>query len=309
MDLRVTLQTMVNRALAHSRRQTDALGKLQEQASTGKRIVLPHDDPLNAVAVINAKAQDVRLDSDLNNIRTARTSLDVGVASLQAANNILVKARELVIEASNSANDPNAFAGLAGEVEALLGRMIDVANTQHNGQYIFAGTKTDTVPFTQDSLGNLVYQGGEARAVVPVSASQTVDTFYTGSEVFQPGPSSTSLDAFEALAALRDDLRNTQGLSPGDQVRAISQRLADLDRVRNNVLEVMGEQSASLQNLEGVETHAQDVQLETRKLAGELESADLADVVVKLQAQENLFRLTLATSAQLFDTSLLEFLR
>jgi flagellar hook-associated protein 3 FlgL len=312
VDLRITLQTISARALSYSRSQTDALGKLQEQASSGKRINLPEDDPLDAVAALHARAQDVRLDSELTNIRTARTSLDVGVSTLDAANKVFIKARELAIEASHSANDQNALNAIATEVEALQKQLFEIANTQHNGQYLFAGDATDTVPFVRDASGNVTYQGGSARAEVPVSPSQTVATFYVGSDVFRPVPTGSTTptyDAFAALAGLHDDLRNTAGRSSADQAKAISDRLGSLDAARNGVLEAMGEMSANLQNLEGLENHAGDVQLETKKLVGDLEGADMADVVIKLQSQENLFRLTLATSARMFDQNLLDFLK
>ncbi len=488
MDLRLTLQTTVNRALSSTRLQTDALGKLQEQASSGKRINLPEDDPLGSAAVINARAQDTRLDSDLSNIQTARTTLDVGVSTLQSANQIFIKARELAIEGSSSANDQTALNALATEVDALYKQLVEVANTQHNGQYLFAGARTNTVPFATNAAGTVTYQGGDARAELPVSTSQTVSSFYVGSEVFQARQRGTSVytgstgaapgsgtdsttgqgtlviahtattfgvsqttsknsgvaagtgsaagdtvlgpaganvlslvdtsgtgaggtvslnggpavaftsadanlkvtgpggeivylntqniaagfdsgvdgkvpltatgtaaasggaavalnftgnqtvtdanggvtnvdtsnvrragttsvsytgtyDAFQALAALRDDLRNPRGLSGTDQAKTISARLGDLDRARNNILEVVGEQSATLQNLDGLESHAQDVQLSTKKLITDKESADVADIVVKLQSQQNQFRLTLATSAKLFDQSLLDFIK
>ena len=488
MDLRITLQTISNRALTYSRQQTDALGKLQLQASTGKRINLPEDDPLGAVAALSARAQDNRLGSDLSNIQDARTALNVGVSSLQAANRVFVKARELAIEASSSVNDGNAFTGLATEVDALIEQLVEIANTQDNGRYIFGGTRTDVAPFAPDAAGNYAYKGADLRAEVPVSVSRLVATFYVGREIFQPGQRGPSVytgstgaaagtgtdsatgqgtlvvahtattyglslttnassgvapgtgsaagdtvigpagvhalrlvdtsgtgasgtvslnggpavawtsaddnlkvtgpngevvylntqaitagfdsaadgnvpltgngtiaasggpavainftgnqtvtdpsggvthvntanvrsagtthvsytgtyDAFQSLQALRDDLRNTRGLNSREQIESISARLGDLDRVRGNILEAMGEQSANLQNLDGLQVYAEDVQLETRKLVGEIESADLADVVIKLQAQQNLFQLTLATSARLFDQSLLDFLR
>ncbi len=116
-------------------------------------------------------------------------------------------------------------------------------------------------------------------------------------------------DAFQILLALRDDLRNLRGLPQTQQLESISQRIEELDRVRAGVLQSVGEQSATLQNLDGLETHILDVQLTTRKLISALEDADLSQIVIHLQAQENLLRLTLASTARLFDQSLLDFLR
>ena len=103
----------MNRALANSRRQTDRLAVLQQQASTGSRLLNPSDDPLDTVAVLGAKAQDQRLDAYLGNIRDARSALDVSGSSLTEANRILTKARDLALEGANGTNEGIAFEGLA----------------------------------------------------------------------------------------------------------------------------------------------------------------------------------------------------
>ena len=53
----------------------------------------------------------------------------------------------------------------------------------------------------------------------------------------------------------------------------------------------------------------QDRQLESQKQAGEIESADVSDIVLHLQEQQNLLQLTFASTARVLDLSLLDFLR
>jgi len=117
-----------------------------------------------------------------------------------------------------------------------------------------------------------------------------------------------SADAFQALIALRDDLRNTRGLSEQKQLAAISRQVSELDRVRTNILDTVGEQSASLENLDNLESHLQDLQLTTKKLIGNLEDADISQVVLNLQQQQNLLQLTLGATARVMSVSLLDFL-
>jgi flagellar hook-associated protein 3 FlgL len=116
-------------------------------------------------------------------------------------------------------------------------------------------------------------------------------------------------DAFEILMTLRDDLRNLRGLTEGEQLEAISSKIGELNRVRDNILNVVGEQSASLQHLEAMESFSLDVQLRAKELTANLEDADLSQLVLEMQSRENLLRLALAASARLYDQSLLDFLR
>ncbi|HKI33796.1 MAG TPA: flagellar hook-associated protein FlgL [Gemmataceae bacterium] len=308
MNLRISLQSMVNTSVYYEQQQTTALTHLQAEASSGNRILTPDDDPLGSVAVINYNSQDANFNTDLANINTATDTLNVGVSTLQNVNNILTQAKQLAIEGTNSGNDANSLSSLGDQVNALLQQLVTAANTQNNGQYIFGGTKSSTPPFVTDASGNVNYVGGTDRASVPVGSSQAVDTFYTGSEVFQP-PSAGSQNAFQVLAGLRDDLLNTQNLSSPDQMQALSNSLGPLSTVSDNVLRVAGQQSASLQNLSGLQSQLQSVQLQTKQLSGNIQSADMASVVTELQAQQNLLQATLDTTAKMFSQSLLDFIK
>jgi flagellar hook-associated protein 3 FlgL len=53
----------------------------------------------------------------------------------------------------------------------------------------------------------------------------------------------------------------------------------------------------------------QDTQVELRSRLGELEEADLAELVVRLQTQQNQLLLVLGATAQVLQPSLLDFLR
>lgn len=310
MDLRITPETMRARVLAQTQQQTALLGKLREQASTGKEVLLPSDDPVRLGGLLAAKAQDGRLEAYLTNLRQGRISLDVSVSALQEAGDILSQARAIAVEGSQSTNSPEAREALAQQLDQLLARLLDVANTQHQGRFLFAGAATATQPFVVsavDAQGRpsaVAYQGAYERNEVPISGQQGVATFYSGQQIFQSGTD----DAFRTLITVRDDLRNVANMPETQQLETLSGRLADLDRVRDNVLDSLGEQAAGLENMQSLENYLMDVQLAARKTVSELEDVDLSQIVVQLQAQENLLRLTLATAAQVMGPSLLDYL-
>ena len=191
MDLRVTPLTLLNRTVAGARLHADALGRLQEQASTGLRLLRPSDGPLDTIAVLADKSDLSRFSTNLTNIRDARTTLDLSVSALQEGSDILSSARQIAIEGAQASNDGTSFESLASEVDGLIQRTLNVANTQQNGRYLFSGTATLTQPFTVsagDSQGrpsSVVYGGGNQRVVATVGKQETLATFYPGSEVFQ----------------------------------------------------------------------------------------------------------------------------
>ena len=190
MELRITPQTLLNQAIYNAQIQTTALGNAQEQAATGKKILVPSDDPLGTVTVLANHAQDQQFDTDLTNINDATNTLNDSVSTLDSASNILTQAKTLAGEGNNAATDPASYQTLASQVNDLLNQLVSLANTQNTGQYLYGGTATTQPPFsvTSDSQGNIqsvTYNGASDRGSSIIGQQQTVDTYYAGSEIFQ----------------------------------------------------------------------------------------------------------------------------
>lgn len=191
MELRITPQTTLARALAQTSLQTARLGKLQIQAATGKKILLPSDDPARLGSLVRNQGQDQRLDTYLSNLREARSSLDLSVSYLRQGSDILQQGRNLALEAAQSTNDPQAHEAIAQQVDRLLERLLEAANSQHNGRFLFSGTASDQRPFQVTGIDNqgrpsgVAYVGAATRDGVPVNSQQVIPTLYAGSGIFQ----------------------------------------------------------------------------------------------------------------------------
>jgi flagellin-like hook-associated protein FlgL len=192
-----------------------------------------------------------------------------------------------------------------------------------NGEVVYVDTTAITPGFSGDVAitadGTLSVDNGLSEVLIDFSANQvvtdsqsgavtnvnTINTRRTGTERLDY---SGSYDAFQILMTLRDDLRNTRGLSDHEQAEVLSRHVGELDRVREGILQVIGEQSASLEHLSSLDQRLGDMRLEAQKQAGEIESADISELVLHLQEQQNLLQLTFASSAGVLDLSLLDFL-
>ncbi len=88
----------------------------------------------------------------------------------------------------------------------------------------------------------------------------------------------------------------------------MQRRIGDLDRVHDHLLEVVSEQSVSLENLSELQNRAETYQLETARALAEMESTDVAEAILQMQATQNALQFTYAASVQLMQTSVLDFL-
>lgn len=305
MNVRVTGQTQSAATIAHLRRQSAAMAAYTEQASSGLRVQRASDDPARYAALVQARADGARLDGYAGTAADATSTLDAGVSALGDANQVLVRAKQIAQEGINATTDPQARQALAAEADGLLARLTRAANTQVEGRYLFGGTATDTPPFQTDASGATVYAGAADRGRALIGpGGQTADTRYAGGAIFQ----SAGADAFAALRGLRDDLRNAT-LTDADRARVLTGRLTSLDAARTAVSGAVAEQSSTLAGLDALQTRVADLKLTAAVRAGDLEGADYAEAVVKMQEQQGSLQATMAVAAKLFETSLLDFIR
>ena len=302
MAMRITPQVMVANAVYNAQKQTNQLSILQQQASTGLRILQPSDDPLGELQVLGDQAQSNRLDTYQQNIADAQAKLNSSVSTLNQVSDLLTQAKSLALQGSNSTNSPEAYQAMGTQVDSILNEVTQLANTQQNGVYLYGGTASQTTPFTVNAQGQVEYNGSAQAVSEPINQGQQVQTLYNGSQVFQ------SLDVFQILGTLRDALRNTS-MPSGSQAAAVQQTLDELDRVNTGVLNVVGQQSASLQNLQGLNQHLQNVQLQTKQQISDIQNVDITQVVVGMQEQQNLLQATLYSASHVLSLSLLDFLK
>lgn len=116
-------------------------------------------------------------------------------------------------------------------------------------------------------------------------------------------------DVFQSLIELRNDLLNRRDLSPQEWTDAMDRRVEDVQRVYGFLLDVIGEQAVSLENLDAIEARSEDLQLELKISLADLEAADIAEAAVLLQSEQTALQFTYAATTRLMDTSLLDFLR
>ncbi len=310
MNIRVTAQTQTASALANFRRQQTNVARTQDQISTGLRIATASDGPADYVAINEAKSSSRRSVTYTQTLTDAATDLNTSVSALQEGNDALVRAKQIAQEGVDATLDTSSRSALATEVDSLIDRMVRAGNVQSDGKYLFGGTAVETPPFVVTAVNPggqptaVSYTGADTRASGLISPNQTVDTKHVGSQVFQK----SGADAFAALIALRDTLRDAS-LTDQQRSAALSQQVGTVDAARNGLAESTGEQAAALASIQAIGFRVSDLKLSADTRSSDLESTDYAAAVVQLREQDNAFQATLAISAKLFQTSLIDFLR
>ncbi len=118
-----------------------------------------------------------------------------------------------------------------------------------------------------------------------------------------------TVNAFDTLQGIADDLDNTSGLDTNAQSQRLNVWLGELDRNHQNVLQATSILGARSQQLGNIATRLGDASTQVKGLLSTVEDADYSQVVLDMTRAEQTLQLTQATSVRVLQNSLLNFLK
>jgi flagellar hook-associated protein 3 FlgL len=272
------------------------LGRTQLEVSSGRRLHEASDDPTGT-------AQLNRLRSELADLGAIKDGVSFGVtvlaaqdAALEETLSLLTRARELAAQHANDLSTPAARQQAALEIEELERGLLTLANTRVAGRYVFAGLATGDTPFTQyDDPGFAVataYTGSADPFSIRTGPDDVTTRLTTpGDQVFG-----------DALAAI-DQLRVTldAGQRPTAELDALAAAADGISAERASI-------GGRARRLEDRLSEMANSVKDTKEIIGDVEDADLAEVVTELTQIQTALNATLQ-SAQVLQTSILDYFR
>jgi flagellar hook-associated protein 3 FlgL len=180
-----TAQYYGTQAADYQRNFNKALATASE-ASSLQRINTAADDPIGAGRLLQLGQQSAMLDQYKSNIDTTKSALTVQESTLTAITSALQRAKEIGLAANNGIAtdaDRKAYASELGQIQQqVLGLM---NSKDANGNYLFAGSKTDTAPYSQNADGTYTYNGDQTQINLGIGDGLSVATNTTGWDAFQ----------------------------------------------------------------------------------------------------------------------------
>jgi flagellar hook-associated protein 3 FlgL len=160
------------------------LSQTQLALGNGKAIQTPSDNPAAAARAVDISSASAQNDQYTRNINAATTRLSTEETALSSAGNILDRVRTLTLQGVNGTQTDQSRQSIATELRQTLNQLVALGNTKDGqGEYIFAGSRTTTQPFTIDGL-SVSYGGDQTQRMVAAAAGLQVATGDSGDDVF-----------------------------------------------------------------------------------------------------------------------------
>jgi flagellar hook-associated protein 3 FlgL len=307
--MKISNAYMFNRAVDNMTSVQEKLSKTQAQMAAGKQVLMASDAPDQAASIERYRSLIQRQESYQNNLDSLNNRLKAEDTALSSVSNMLIRMKELSVQAANDTLGADDRRALATEMTGLRDQILSLANTQDsNGNYIFAGSRVKNPPFVSVGGEAPSYQGDQSRMPIPVGNQRTVLLNRPGAEVFarvvrtdQDG-NRTGIGFFQSLDDAIAAVKNSD--------RAGMQRgMAELDSLQSTVGLARAQVGTDQNVLQEQQDIVDDTTLTLKNALSGIEDLDYAEAVAKLNQQTLALQAAQGSFAKISQLNLFDYLR
>ena len=198
--MRITNNMLVNNMMNNIGNNLSRMDKYQQQLATGKKIVVPSDDPVVAARALKLRTDVSEVQQYKRNSTDAQSWMDITESAIGNVNDVLQRSRELAVEGSSSSLTPDDSKKIEQEISQLKNQLVNLGNSTYAGRYIFSGYKTDTKLLNDDGTFAINVNNTES-IKFEIGLGDDININVPGGELFNNGASA---------------MGNTNGVTTGD---------------------------------------------------------------------------------------------
>ena len=286
--MQISTNFLFDRASKQMSSLQNDLAKSQAQISVQKQVMSPSDAPDQNSVITRLKSVLTHNEGYTKALEAVQTRLESESTTLSSASDVLVRIKELAIQANNSTQGKTSRAAIATEMKGLRDQLLSLANaTDTTGNYIFSGSKVTTPAFASDPNGAVSYQGDQTRMSVAVGDQRNIALNRPGTNAFvrvvrsDGAGGNTGVGFFQAIDDLITGVRATDGTGGP----ALSRGLNEMDDLHRGVVLAQAESGTDMKVVEQQNAVLDDTQLTLKTALASVEDLDMAAAITLMQKQ------------------------
>ena len=269
---------------------SEELNKANEIATTGKSINNLSDDPVGLTQSLKIRSAISNIEQMGRNISHGNSWLTASESALTNVQNIISDTKALCVQMASGTIGSDQRVSAAVSVQNMLDEIVSLANTDVAGNYIFAGSKTDTIPFDQDGT----YNGDNNPFTIKISQNSTVEVGSDGEAVFGT--------VFNTLVDLKAALQS-------NDVGGIQDAMDKLDTHFDDISGKISDVGSKMNRMEIKDKIFQDLNFSNTERLSKIEDADIAEAIMNVKAAELTYQAALASSSKVMTLTLVDYLQ
>ena len=307
--MKISTSFLFDRATDRMSTIQNKLATTQAQLAVGKQILSPSDAPDQAAAIQRLKGEVQRQDSHMRTLQIAIRRYTAEETALSSSNDILIRMKELGLQASNDTLAPDDRKAIGMEMKALRDQLLSLGNTRDDsGNYLFSGTRVNTPAFAEDATGKVIYQGDQTQTRIPAGVERTVQFTRAGTDVFSrvvrdnPDQTKTSVGFFDALDQMIQGIDNSQ-------TQKIQQGVADMTQMHNNLTLAQAQNGSDQSVVQAQLDVLDETTLRIKSTLSEIEDLDYAEAVTRMNKEMMSLEAAMGSFQKISSLSLFDYIR
>ncbi|SDJ24558.1 flagellar hook-associated protein 3 [Pseudomonas abietaniphila] len=210
--MRISTAQYYEASAANYQRNYANVIKSGDEVSSQVKLNTAGDDPVGAARVLQLQQMNAMLTQYQTNASAVNTKGTHAESVLSSINTAIQRAQDLVIGAGSAAFSDKDRLANAAELKELQSQILGLMNSQDaDGSYLFAGSKSTTVPYAINPDGTYSYQGDQSKNNVDIGNGISTATNTTGWEAFEQAVNTTRTSATLTSPATNDGLVSMSG--------------------------------------------------------------------------------------------------
>lgn len=320
------MQTNLNRI-------TTDLQELRNQGATGLKFNKSSDDPGAIRPVLNTRTDIQETKRYLETMGNSGDKMASTDSHLSHVENILVRTKEIAINAVNSSLNQKDLNTLADEVGQLRNELLATSNAVVDGKYIFAGFQENTPPFVENKNYNAAdyrpndvdtwpyhYQGDNNPTRLEITSHEFLEVNLTGNEVFMGISNETattdytnlnvpagSIDLFSVLTRTEEAIRagNVDDVAgAGGSISAQIEKLEVAANQNRGHRSTLGNRAT---RVEAAMSQQKDAQIDLEQILSRYQDADIIQTYNDIIQKETAFQSALNITGRVSQISILDY--
>ncbi len=339
--MKVTENTTYRMLQTNLGRISTRLEDLRFEGSSGISLNRPSDDPASIRPVLTTRTQIRHNERYLETMGVTLDKMEATDGYLANVENVLVRAKELAINAVNGGLSNEDLSTLADEVAELRQQILDSANAKVDGKYIFAGYEENTIPFVPNpgyipatdpptpgqydpadsTTWPYYYQGDNNPTRLEITPGEFLQANLTGNDLFfgvtngswaaSPPAANQSdagrIDILGTLTRLEEAIRAgniDDPLGAGGSIQAQIDNLEVSADQERRLRSQLGNRAA---RVEAAMLHQEDVQVDLKSILSRYQDTDIIENFNEIVKQETAFQAALSITSKVSDISILDY--
>ncbi len=307
--MKISTSFLFDRATERMSTIQNKLATTQAQLAVGKQILSPSDAPDQAAAIQRLKGEVERQDSHMRTLQVAIRRYTAEETALSSSNDILIRMKELGLQAATDTLAPDDRKAIGMEMKALRDQLLSLGNTRDDsGNYLFSGTRVNTPAFAEDASGKVIYQGDQTQTRIPAGVERTVQFTRAGTDVFSrvvrdtPNQTSTSVGFFDALDQMIESIDTSQ-------TQQIQQGVADITQMHNNLTLAQAQNGSDQSVVQAQLDVLDETTLRIKSTLSEIEDLDYAEAVTRMNKEMMSLEAAMGSFQKISSMTLFDYIR